>query len=121
MIYMNEKDMMIKINLLEERQHVQANHLKDVDECCGKIQGNTDGKIQHITERIVGIEHDMNNNCKDVELDLAAAKEVIKTQCKNIETNSDEIEKIHERYYQFSIAIILSFVTALIGILVGVR
>lgn len=111
---MTPQDIEITLEVLKERQRVQANHLKDVDECCGKIQGNTQSKILHINERIIAIEHDMDDNCKNVEIDLQKLQTISDQRCDTIKEIKTDIKDIHTTYKKTTTEIIILLITTLI-------
>ena len=50
---MELKELQIQVEVLKERQRLQAEHLKDVDECCGKLKGSSHIELEALRERIV--------------------------------------------------------------------
>lgn len=110
---MTPQEIEITIEVLKERQRVQANHLKDVDECCGKIQGDTHSKINHINERLIAIEHDMDDNCKNVEIDLKTLQTISDQRCETIKEIKTDLHEIHQTYKKTSIEIIILLITTL--------
>lgn len=111
---MTPQDIEITLEVLKERQRVQANHLKDVDECCGKIQGTTQSQILHINERIIALEHDMDDNCKNVEIGLQKLQTISDQRCDTIKEIKTDIKDIHQTYKKTTMEIILLLITTLI-------
>lgn len=109
---MDAKELEVKLLVLEERVNVQALHLKDVDECCGKLKGSSNQELSQLSERIVAVEHDMGTNCKDVEIKVATLEkkaELLLTQNQELTT---ELSKIHDKYFHASIGVFLSVIGA---------
>lgn len=96
---MNEKEVEVAIEVLKERQRVQGNHLKDVDECCGKLKGSTSAEFLHLWEHFSKLEEDMNNNCHDVEVEVAALEEKVKSNEKMVDSINSNLTKIRYLIY----------------------
>ena len=104
---MNQQDIEVAIEVLKERQRVQANHLKDVDECCGKLKGSTAAEYRTLSEKILKLEGHMDDNCAGVELEQTALEERVKTQCETINEIKQEILEIRKTYKKVTLEIIL--------------
>ncbi|RAP51123.1 MAG: hypothetical protein BZ138_05955 [Methanosphaera sp. rholeuAM270] len=114
---MEQKDIEIKLQLLEEKQLIQEAHIKDVDICCGKIQGHTESMIQNLRERVIGIEHDMDDNCHEVELEQRANAEQIKSLWERNKELREEIDSIHVAYRNATLGILTSLAVALVSLI----
>ena len=114
---MDTKQLEVKVLVLEERLGVQAIHLKDVDECCGKLKGSSTQEFKVLGERIVAIEHDMNTNCKNVEVDVATLEERLDSYAKEHGKFNQEISSIHDKYFQASIGVFLALVSAALSLI----
>lgn len=115
---MNQQDVEIAIEVLKERQRVQANHLKDVDECCGKLKGSTDAEFRSISEKIIKLEDNICDNCKDFEIDMTSLDERVKTQCETISELKEEIMEIRKTYKKVTIEIILGIMLMVIALFI---
>lgn len=119
---MNERDIEVKLLVMEERLRTQAHHLKDVDECCGKLKGSSSQEFKILTERVIALEQNMNTNCHDVEVNLNALSTHVKDKGKeygeDIISLTDEINKIHDKYFTFSIGILSALVIAIISLFI---
>ncbi|RAP49283.1 MAG: hypothetical protein BZ138_07840 [Methanosphaera sp. rholeuAM270] len=104
---MEQQDLEVAIKVLEERQNIQGNHLKDVDECCGKLKGSTAAEYRALSEKILKLEGHMDDNCQGVEVELAAFEERIKTQFKTIQELKEEILEIRKTYKKVTLEIII--------------
>ena len=117
---MNQHDLEVAIEVLKERQRVQANHLKDVDECCGKLKGSTDAEFRSLSEKIIKVEDHMDDNCSGVELELATIDERVKTQCETITELKEEILEIRKTYKKVTIEIILGIMLMIIALFIHI-
>lgn len=117
---MNQQDIEVAIEVLKERQRVQANHLKDVDECCGKLKGSTDSEFRVISEKLIKVEDHMNDNCGEVSLELTALEERVKNQCETINDLKGEVADIHKTYKKVTLEIIVSVVVMVIALLLHI-
>lgn len=115
---MNQQDIEVAIEVLKERQRVQANHLKDVDECCGKLKGSTDAEFRSMTEKILKMEAHMDDNCVNVELELAALEERAKAQCETISELKEEILEIRKTYKKVSLEIIVGVILLIVALFI---
>lgn len=115
---MNQQDIEVAIEVLKERQRVQANHLKDVDECCGKLRGSTDAEFRNIAEKMARMDGHMDDNCQDVELELTALDERVKTQCETINELKEEILEIRKTYKKVTIEIILGILLMVVALFI---
>lgn len=132
---MNQQDLEVDLKLLEEKQKIFESRLKDVDECCGKLKGTINAEVMVLNERIVNIEHHMENNCKDVEIQMKGIEEQTKTQFNELgearkedEKLSQKIDRLDEKldkkiskitgyYMTFTIGILVSMAIGLISLL----
>lgn len=132
---MNEQDIKVALKLLEEKQKIHEQRLADVDECCGKLKGIINAEMRVTNERIVGLEQGMVNNCKEVEITMAALKEQSKTQFNDLEEVkkedellSDKIDKLDAKldkkiskitgyYMTFTIGILVAMAVSLIALI----
>lgn len=117
---MNQQDIEVAIEVLKERQRVQANHLKDVDECCGKLKGSTDAEFRSIAEKLIKVEDHMGDNCQVVELEMTALDERVKTQCDTIAEIKEEILEIRKTYKKVTIEIILGIMLMVIALFIHI-
>lgn len=115
---MNQQDVEIAIEVLKERQRVQANHLKDVDECCGKLKGSTDAEFRTLSEKFIRIEDHMNDSCDEVALELTALDEKVKNQCDSINELKNEILEIRRTYKKVTLEIIVSVLVMIIALFI---
>lgn len=132
---MNQQEIEIALKLLEEKQKIHDNRLKDVDECCGKLKGTLNAEMRIVNERIVKMEQGVDNNCKNVELQISTLQEQTKSQFhdlsevkedddalnKRIETVDkkldEKISKITNYYMTFTLGILVSMAVGLIALL----
>lgn len=115
---MNQQDIEVAIEVLKERQRVQANHLKDVDECCGKLKGAMDHEFRVYSEKLVHLETGMEDNCHMVELDLKTFEERFRNQCDTISEIKSDLEEIHQTYKKVTLEIIISVVILIIALFI---
>ncbi len=115
---MNQQDVEVAIEVLKERQRVQANHLKDVDECCGKLKGSTDAEFRVISEKIIKLENHMDENCVDVELEQKQIVERVKNQCETVNELKSEILEIRKTYKKVTLEIIIAVITMIIALFI---
>lgn len=119
---MNQQDIEVAIEVLKERQRVQANHLKDVDECCGKLKGSTNAEFRATSERLTALENNMDDRCKDVKLDLSAKIVAIdereKAQCLSMKKMSTELEAIHQAYRKVTLEFILAVLIGIVALFI---
>ncbi len=129
------QNLKLDLKLVAERQKILESRLKDVDECCGKLKGNINAEMRVVNERIVKIEQSMDNNCKEVEIQVKALQEQTKTQFEDIsEVKYDDkiledkidkldakldqkISKITGYYMKFTLGILISMAVSLIALL----
>jgi len=109
---MEAKELEVKLRVLEERVNLQALHLKDVDECCGKLKGSSTQELKQISERLIAVEHDMGRNCKDVEITVATLEKKSEILLKQNQQLTEEINKIHDKYFHASIGVFLAVIGA---------
>lgn len=132
---MNSQEVEVALKVLEERQNIHDSRLKDVDECCGKLKGALNSEMRIVNERIVKVEHGIDTNCKDVEIQMKALQEQTKTQFNKIgevqkdedkltqkidELNKkldDKISKITQYYITFTIGILTAIIISVISII----
>ena len=125
---MSSTDDEINMIIIEEKQKILESRLKDVDECCGKLKGTINAEMRIVNERIVGLEHGVNSNCKDVEIQLRALEELNKplfhseeklnNQISKVDKKLDEkISKITGYYMSFTLGILASMAIGLIALL----
>lgn len=115
---MNQQDLEVAIEVLKERQRVQANHLKDVDECCGKLKGSTDAEFRSITEKILRMEAHIDDNCSGVEMEFNTLDERVKNQCESIQEIKAELLDIRNTYKKVTLEIIVSVVVMIIALFI---
>ena len=60
-------------------------------------KGTINAEVMVLNERIVNIEHNMDNNCKDVEIQLKGIEEQTKTQFNDLNDAKKEDEKLSEK------------------------
>lgn len=117
---MNQQDVEIAIEVLKERQRVQANHLKDVDECCGKLKGSTDAEFRSLSEKLIKVEDHMNDNCNGVELELTTIDERVRNQCETVKELKEELLDIRKTYKKVTLEIIVSVVVMIIALFIRI-
>lgn len=91
---MEDKEVEVQLELIKERQRVQDVHLKDVDECCGKLKGATEAELKVLGERIVALESNMDDNCHDVEIDMSKLTERVDNNVLMINSINSNLNKI---------------------------
>lgn len=91
---MDQKDIEVQVEVLRERQRVQANHLKDIDKICGNLKGASESEFQTLRERIVALEEHMDDNCHDVELEVATLREQVKINTQMVNSINSNLTKI---------------------------
>ena len=87
---MNELETEVAIEVLKERQRVQEIHLKDVDECCGKLKGMSVEEHRVICEELSALKQDMKHACSGVETDVEVLRTYSKQQKECIKDCSSE-------------------------------
>lgn len=118
----------INLILIEEKQKILESRLKDVDECCGKLKGTINAEMRIVNERIVGLEHGVTNNCKEVEIQMKGLEEQNKTLFRTDDKLLDDIEAVEEKldkkiskitgyYMSFTLGILGSMAIGLIALL----
>lgn len=107
---MNQQDIEVAIEVLKERQRVQANHLKDVDECCGKLKGSTTQEFRMLGEKIIMVQDSMDNNCNGFMVELSTLEERVKTQCESIKEIKEEIVEIRKTYKKVTLELIIGVI-----------
>lgn len=115
---MNQQDIEVAIEVLKERQRVQANHLKDVDECCGKLRGSTDAEFRSLSEKILVLEGHMDDNCVDIESDFHTLDERVRNQCETIKELKNEILEIRKTYKKVTLEIIISVIALILALFI---
>ena len=115
---MNQQDIEVAIEVLKERQRVQANHLKDVDECCGKLKGSTEAEFRAMSEKILRMESHMDDNCTSVELEFNTLDERVKNQYETIDEIKKEILDIRKTYKKVTLEIIVGIVMLIIALFI---
>lgn len=125
---MSAREDEINLIIIEEKQKILESRLKDVDECCGKLKGTINAEMRIVNERIVGIEHGMNTNCKDVEIEMKALEEQNKTLFRTDDKLTCSIQAVDEKldkkiskitgyYMTFTLGILGSLVISLIALI----
>ena len=117
---MNEQEIEVNIEVLKERQRVQANHLKDVDECCGKLKGSTDAEFRSISEKIIKMENHLDDNCNSVEVEFTALDERVKAQCETIAEMKEDLLDIHKTYKKVTLEIIVSVILLVLALFIHI-
>ena len=117
---MNQQDIEVAIEVLKERQRVQANYIKDIDECCGKLKGSTDSEFRALSEKLIKVEDHMNDNCGEVSLELTALEERVKSQCATVKELKEEILEIRKTYKKVTLEIIVSVVVMIIALFIHI-
>ena len=117
---MNEQQVEVNIEVLKERQRVQANHLKDVDECCGKLKGSTDAEFRSISEKLIKIQEHMDDNCSGVEVELTALEERVKAQCETVSEMKEDLLDIHKTYKRVTLEIIVSVILLILALFIHI-
>lgn len=56
----------VRLRVLEERVHTIGRMTREAEKCCGALRGDA----QRLGERVVVLEHDMNQNCGSVKSDV---------------------------------------------------
>lgn len=119
---MNRRDLEIAIEVLKERQRINESHLKDVDECCGKLKGRSDAEFRSMSERLTALENNMDDRCKDVKLDLSAQivsiDEREKALCTSMKKMSTELEAIHQAYRKVTLEFILAVLIGIVALFI---
>ncbi len=115
---MNQQDIEVAIEVLKERQRVQANHLKDVDECCGKLKGSTEGEFRTLSEKIIKIEDHMDDKCSEVALDLVGLEKTVKNQYDTIQEIKEELLDMRKTYKKVTLEIIVSVLLMIIALFI---
>ena len=113
---MNELDIEVALKVLEERQRLQEDRLKDVDECCGKLKGSSSQEFRILSERITAIEQEMSHNCESMSGDFRALDERVKMQCDGIEKIEADITDIHKTYRKVTIEFILAVLLGIVAL-----
>lgn len=114
---MNEQDIEIALKVIEERQRLQEDRLKDVDECCGKLKGTLNGEIRITNERIIKIEQSMDSNCKHVEIEMATLNEKGRVFDEDMDETREYVKTIDQKFDGKFSKITGYYVTFTLGIL----
>lgn len=117
---MNELDVGVALEVMKERQRVLESHLKDVDECCGKLKGLASQEHRMLGEEISAIKQDMKHACSGVETDVEVLRAYFKQQKECIEDCQEEITDMLRTQRKFYLGLISSFLLALVTLFINV-